>query len=141
MEPYSSWDRRSWEPRQVRLGIGALNTASLRGKSGRLYELASGQAASLEMISSRAARIVDEVINKVASLRGRLGPSKGHHRNQYQFVAGYGGAAYRGESAIRDADFAAETAARDACPDPGASWYRGAIDCNTQPQNVLALLR
>jgi flagellin len=127
---------------QARLGIGALNTASLRGKSGRLYELASGQAASLENDPSRAARIVDEVINKVASLRGRLGAfQKATIETNISSLQDTVERLTEAESAIRDADFAAETAALTRAQILVQAGTAVLSIANTQPQNVLALLR
>ena len=50
-----------------------MNTARLGGVSGKLYELANGNAASLQNDPTSAARIVEEAIDQVTSLRGRLG--------------------------------------------------------------------
>jgi len=58
---------------QARLGIQSLSTGKLGGASGRLYELGSGQAKALATDINGAGRVIDEVINKVTSLRGRLG--------------------------------------------------------------------
>jgi len=127
---------------QARLGIGAVNTASLRGKSGRLYELASGQAASLTNDPARAARIVDEVINKVASLRGRLGAfQKATIETNIGSLQDAVERLTEAESAIRDADFAAETAALTRAQILVQAGTAVLAIANTQPQNVLALLR
>ncbi len=58
---------------QARLGIGSLNTAKLGSANGRLYELASGGSKSLTNDATGAFKVIDDVINKVTSLRGRLG--------------------------------------------------------------------
>ena len=58
---------------QARLGIGSVSTSSLGGVNGRLYELGSGQDKALAKDANGAAKVIDEVINKVTSLRGRLG--------------------------------------------------------------------
>ncbi len=58
---------------QARLGIGSVSTGQLGGATGRLYELGSGQAKSLTNDVTGAAKVIDEVINKVTTLRGRLG--------------------------------------------------------------------
>ena len=50
-----------------------MNTSLLGGTSGKLFSLKSGEANSLDSDPTTAARIVDEAINKVTSLRGRLG--------------------------------------------------------------------
>ena len=58
---------------QARLGISSVNTAKLGGLSGRLYQLRSGNDASLENDTITAAAIVEETITSVVNLRGRLG--------------------------------------------------------------------
>ncbi|MCA9236572.1 MAG: flagellin, partial [Planctomycetales bacterium] len=58
---------------QARLGISSVNTARLGGVSGKLYELANGNAASLANDPNAAASIVEEAIDQITSLRGRLG--------------------------------------------------------------------
>ncbi len=127
---------------QARLGIGALNTTSLRGKSGRLYELGSGQAAALQNDPARAARIVDEVINKVASLRGRLGAfQKATIETNINSLQDTVERLTEAESSIRDADFAAETAALTRAQILVQAGTAVLAIANTQPQNVLALLR
>lgn len=127
---------------QARLGIGAVNTTSLRGKSGRLYELGSGQAASLQNDPARAARIVDEVINKVAALRGRLGAfQKATIDTNINSLQDTVERLTEAESAIRDADFAAETAALTRAQILVQAGTAVLAIANTQPQNVLALLR
>lgn len=127
---------------QARLGIGAVNTTSLRGKSGRLYELGSGQAASLANDPARAARIVDEVINKVAALRGRLGAfQKATIDTNINSLRDTVERLTEAESAIRDADFAAETAALTRAQILVQAGTAVLAIANTQPQNVLALLR
>ncbi|MCS7238429.1 MAG: flagellin [Thermoguttaceae bacterium] len=127
---------------QARLGIGAVNTTSLRGKSGRLYELGSGQAAALAKDPARAARIVDEVINKVAGLRGRLGAfQKATIDTNISSLQDTVERLTEAESAIRDADFAAETAALTRAQILVQAGTAVLAIANTQPQNVLALLR
>ncbi len=126
---------------QARLGIAAVNTASLRGKTGRLYELASGQAAALATNPSRAAQIVDEAITKIASLRGRLGAFQ--RSTIEKNIQSLGDTVERltdAESSIRDADFAAETAALTRAQILVQSGTTVLAIANTQPQSVLALL-
>ena len=50
-----------------------MNTAKLGGVSGKLFQLGSGGTADLASDPTTAAAIVDEAINQVTSLRGRLG--------------------------------------------------------------------
>ena len=127
---------------QARLGIGSVNTASLRGESGRLYELGTGGTAALDTDTTTAASIVEEVISKVASLRGRLGafqkttidPNIAALNQTLENLT-------EAESSIRDADFAAETAALTRAQILVQSGTSVLAIANSNPQNVLALLR
>ena len=58
---------------QARMGVQSVNTTRLGGATGRLNQLASGQAASLANNTGLAAKIADEAITSVTTLRGRLG--------------------------------------------------------------------
>jgi flagellin-like hook-associated protein FlgL len=58
---------------QIRLGIQSVSAATLGGASGRLYQLRSGENASLTADTKLADRIVQEAIMAVAVTRGRLG--------------------------------------------------------------------
>lgn len=127
---------------QARLGIGSVNTARLGGASGRLYQLGSGQSASLDTDTTTAARIVDEAITKVTSLRGRLGAFQKttldtNIRSLNDTVENLIAA----ESSIRDADFAAETAALTRAQILMQSGISVLAIANSNPQNVLSLLR
>ena len=127
---------------QARLGIQSVNAAQLRGVSGRLYELGSGQAASLTADTTTAARIVEEVITKVTSLRGRLGafqkttldPNIATLNDTMVNLT-------EAQSSIRDADFASETAALTRSQILVQSGISVVAIANSNPQNVLALLR
>ncbi len=127
---------------QARLGIQSVNAAQLRGDTGRLYELGSGQSAALTSDTTRAAKIVDEVISKVSSLRGRLGALQKttldtNINSLNDTLENLVGA----ESQIRDADFAAETAALTRAQILVQSGISVLTIANSNPQNVLALLR
>jgi flagellin len=64
---------------QVRLGITSMLTTSLGGGSGTLFNLRSGQVASLQSDDAGrklADRIVSEAISTVANTRGRLGATQ-----------------------------------------------------------------
>ncbi|MEE9602253.1 MAG: flagellin, partial [Thermoguttaceae bacterium] len=58
---------------QARMGIQSVNAGTLQGSSGRLYTVGSGEANAMGSDVITAAEIVDQVIVKVTSLRGRLG--------------------------------------------------------------------
>jgi flagellin len=127
---------------QARVGIENLNTAKLGGISGRLYELASGGDKALGTNPTDAAKIVDEVIDKVSSLRGRLGAFQrttldtniaSLNETMVNLTAA--------ESEIRDADFAAETAALTRAQILVQSSTSVLSIANSNPQNALALIR
>ncbi len=127
---------------QARLGIGSVSTGKLGGVSGRLYELGSGQAKSLTSDADGAARIVDEVITKVTSLRGRLGAFQSTTLDSNlvslnETVANL----QEAESSIRDADFAKESANLTRAQILTQSGTNVLSLANQNPQNVLSLLR
>jgi flagellin len=127
---------------QARLGIGSLNTAKLGGASGRLYELAKGGAKALDADPTGASRVVDEAINQVTSLRGRLGAFQATTLESNlvslnETVANLTEA----ESSIRDADFAAESARLTRAQILVQSGTSVLGIANQNPQNVLSLLR
>ncbi len=127
---------------QARLGISSLSTGKLGGASGRLYELGSGQAKALDTDVTGAGKVIDEVINKVTSLRGRLGAFQATtlESNMVSLndtVANLTEA----ESSIRDADFAAESARLTRAQILVQSGTSVLGIANQNPQNVLGLLR
>lgn len=58
---------------QVRLGIPEVNSATLGGNSGKLYQLRTGGDAELKTNTVLADKIIQEAIQSVALIRGRLG--------------------------------------------------------------------
>ncbi len=127
---------------QARLGIQSLSTAALRGTSGRLYQLGTGQTADLDTDTTTAAAIVDQVITKVTSLRGRLGAfQKTTLDTNIRSLNDTLENLIAAESSIRDADFAAETAALTRAQILVQSGVSVLAIANSNPQNVLALLR
>ena len=127
---------------QARIGIASVNTANLRGDAGRLFEIGDGQSASLANDATTAATIVDQVIAKVASLRGRLGAFQkttldANIASLTDTMENLSAA----ESTIRDADFAAESAALTRAQILVQSGTSVLSIANSNPQNVLALLR
>lgn len=127
---------------QARLGIPSINTATLGGRSGYLQELRSGNAKSLANDVFGAARVVEEVINQVAMLRGRLGAFQRSTLDPN--VRALGDTMEnltQAESSIRDADFATETARlvkRQLLSQSGLTVLSIA---NNRPQDILALLQ
>ncbi|MEX2175118.1 MAG: flagellin [Pirellulaceae bacterium] len=127
---------------QVRVGVGSVNTASLGGIDGRLYELRSGNDSDLSTDPTTAASIVDSSINKVTGLRGRLGAFQRttletNIASLQDTVTNLTDA----ESSIRDADFAQETAKLTRAQILVQSGTAVLQIANQNPQNVLGLLR
>jgi flagellin len=127
---------------QARLGIQSVNTAKLGGVSGRLFELRSGGPKSLDRDVIAAAAVVEEVISQITTLRGRLGAFQRTtletNINSLNDTLENLTAA---ESAIRDADFAAESAALTRAQILVQSGVSVLAIANQNPQAVLALLR
>ncbi|MFZ5829793.1 MAG: flagellin [Planctomycetota bacterium] len=127
---------------QARLGIQSVNAARLGGASGRLYELASGNAAALATDPNKAAQIVDEAITKVTSLRGRLGAfQKTTLDTNIASLNDTLENLTQAESSIRDADFAVESSNLTRAQILVQSGTTVLSIANQNPQNVLALLR
>ncbi|MEO0530373.1 MAG: flagellin [Planctomycetota bacterium] len=126
---------------QARLGIGSVNTARLGGTEGQLFQLGSGGDFDLSTDATTAARIVEDAIDQVTSLRGRLGAfqrtSLETNRNALNDTLTN---LTEAESSIRDADFAAETASLTRSQILVQSGTRVLAIANQNPQNVLALL-
>jgi flagellin len=128
---------------QARIGITSVNTAQLGGVSGSLFQLGTGGSAELSSSNlDTAAAIVEEAINQVTSLRGRLGAfqrttletNKNALNDTLVNLT-------EAESSIRDADFARESAALTRAQILVQSGTTVLQIANSNPQNVLALLR
>jgi flagellin len=127
---------------QARLGVGSVNTARLGGVSGRLFQLGTGGSAALTTNPNAGAKIVEQAIDQVTSLRGRLGAfqrttletNKNALNDTLVNLS-------EAESSIRDADFAAESAALTRAQILVQSGTTVLQIANQNPQNVLALLR
>lgn len=127
---------------QARLGIGSVNTARLGGVSGKLFQLGAGGVASLSEDPNQAAKIVAEAINQVTSLRGRLGAfQRTSLETNKTALSNTLTNLTDAESSIRDADFAAESAALTRAQILVQSGTTVLQIANQNPQNVLALLR
>ena len=127
---------------QARLGIGSINTARLGGSAGRLFELGTGNAKSLANDAAGAARVVDQVIEKVTGLRGRLGAfqrttleSNSISLNDSLLNLN------EAQSSIRDADFAKESANLTRAQILVQSGTSVLGIANQSSQSVLSLLR
>ncbi|MGQ9574491.1 MAG: flagellin N-terminal helical domain-containing protein [Thermoguttaceae bacterium] len=127
---------------QARLGITSLNYGTLGGESGRLYQLATGGSAALATDPNTAAEIVDQVLTKITSLRGRLGAfQRTTLETNAATLTDTVEALTAAESGIRDADFAAETASLTRAQILVQSGVSVLAIANSSPQSVLALLR
>jgi flagellin len=127
---------------QARFGITSVNTAKLGGVSGKLVDLKSGESASLANDPTTAFRIIEQAINKVTSLRGRLGSFQRTTLETNKNALGDTLVNLTdAESSIRDADFATETAALTRAQILVQSGTTVLAIANQNPQNVLALLR
>jgi flagellin len=127
---------------QARFGITSVNSSLLGGASGKLFSLKSGESSSLANDPTTAFRIVDEAINKITSLRGRLGSFQRTTLETNKTALGDTLVNLTdAESTIRDADFAAETAALTRAQILVQSGTTVLSIANQNPQNVLALLR
>ena len=127
---------------QARLGIASVNTATLGGVSGKLFELKSGGIKAIDADIGGAAKVVDEVISSVTSLRGRLGAfQKTTLESNILTLSDTLSNLVDAESSIRDADFAAESAQLTRAQILVQSGISVLSIANSNPQNVLALLR
>ncbi len=127
---------------QARIAIQSVSTARLGGLNGRLFELRTGGSASLTTDITKAAMIVDETIDAVTSLRGRLGAFQKTtlETNIYTLNETLANLT-EAESTIRDADFAQESAALTRAQILVQSGTSVLSIANSNPQNALALLR
>lgn len=127
---------------QARIGIKNINTGSLGGSNGRLYELRSGNDKALDTDATGAAKVVDEVITKIAKLRGRLGAfQRTTLETNIATLGDYVSNLTEAESSIRDADFAKESASLTRAQVLVQSGTSVLAIANQNPQNVLSLLR
>lgn len=127
---------------QARLGIQGVSTATLGGVSGTLFELRSGGAKDLSTDVKGAAKVIDEVVSSVTSLRGRLGAfQKTTLETNVNTLNDTLETLADAESSIRDADFAAESAALTRAQILVQAGTSVLSIANQNPQSVLALLR
>lgn len=128
---------------QVRLGIGNIASRHIGNESvGFLDDLASGKTANIiDGDIGDAQAIVDRAIKDISSLRGQLGSFQ---KNVVGSTINSLGVALENisaaESAVRDTDFAAETAQLTRSQILVAAATNALGISNAQPQNVLGLL-
>ncbi|HMO26912.1 MAG TPA: flagellin, partial [Tepidisphaeraceae bacterium] len=129
---------------QINIGIQSLATTSLGDNTvGYLSSLGSGGDNSLVGGNTiQAQKIISTSIRQVATLRGRLGALQ---KNVLETNINSLGVALENvtasESAIRDADFAKETAALTRAQILVQANTSVLSQANSSPQNVLALLQ
>jgi flagellin len=127
---------------QARIGIASVSAARLGGPAGKLFQLGSGESASLVNDPNTAARIVTEAINQVTSLRGRLGAFQATTlESNITSLSDTVANLQEAESTIRDADFAKESASLTRAQILVQSGTNVLALANQNPQNVLSLLR
>jgi flagellin len=127
---------------QARLGIQNVDTSTIGGSVGRLFELASGNDASLANNTQKAGKIVLAAIDSVASLRGRLGAfQKSTLDTNIASLTDTVTNLTAAQSSIQDADFAAESANLTRAQILVQSGTSVLSIANKNPENVLALLR
>ncbi len=128
---------------QVQIGVGSVSTTKLGNDVvGYLSSLSSGGESSLiSGNTTQAQRILTAAIRQVATLRGRLGALQKDvletNVNSLQIALENVTAS---ESAIRDADFASETAALTRAQILVQANTSVLAQANASPQQVLALL-
>ncbi len=127
---------------QARIGLQSVSAARLGGVAGKLFELGSGESASLTNDPNKAARIVTEAIDQVTSLRGRLGAFQATTLESNQVsLSDTVANLQEAESSIRDADFAKEAARLTRAQILVQSGTTVLQQANQNPQSVLSLLR
>jgi flagellin len=131
---------------QVGLGIDAINTARLGGVTGKLYELGTGAGKSLldigpSVSGSDVVQIIEDALDKVSTLRGRLGSLQ---KNVIETNISTLGIALENISEARsqiiDTDFASETAALTRAQILSQSGISVLAIANQNPAQVLSLL-
>ena len=129
---------------QMNIGITSMSTNTLGDEIvGKLSSIGSGGDNSLVSGNTiQAQKILDTAIRQVATLRGRLGALQKDvldtNVNSLQIALEN---VTSSESAIRDADFASETAALTRAQILVQANTSVLAQANAAPQNVLALLR
>ena len=127
---------------QARLGIPRTSSSDLgNGTEGYLNQIRTGESYDLYTDPTQAMRIIDEAINSVSRLRGRLGAFE---RNVLQVNINSLGVTLENvtasESVIRNTDFARETVELSRTQILVSAGTSVLATANATPQNVLALL-
>jgi len=127
---------------QARLGIPRTSSSDLgNGTEGYLNQIRTGDPYDLYSNPTQAMRIIDQAINSVSRLRGRLGAFE---RNVLQVNINSLGITLENvtasESVIRNTDFARETVELSRTQILVSAGTSVLATANATPQNVLALL-
>ncbi|QDT63195.1 flagellin N-terminal helical domain-containing protein [Calycomorphotria hydatis] len=132
---------------QVGVGIEAVNTARLGGITGKLYELGTGNGKSLLDVGQGGVSgetlvsIIEESINRVSNLRGRLGAVQANVIDTNISTLGVAlENIAEARSQIVDTDFAEETANLTRAQILSQSAISVLSIANQNPQQVLSLL-
>lgn len=131
---------------QIGLGIEAVNTARLGGVSGKLFELGSGGGKSLKDVGpnvqgSELVDIIEESLDRVSSLRGRLGSiQKNVIETNISTLEVARENISQARSQIVDTDFARETANLTRAQILSQAGISVLSTANNSPQQVLSLL-
>jgi len=127
---------------QYNLGLQSVDTSTLGGTVGRLYEIGSGYDASLTSNTAKAAQIIKAALDNVTSLRGQLGAFETatidtNISTLNSAVTNLTAA----QSSIQDADFATESAnlSREQILVQSGTTVAGIA--SSTPANVLSLLQ
>ncbi len=128
---------------QVSIAIGSVAATRLgNSNDGYLTDVTTGGSASLSSSPARAAQIVDDAINQVSDLRGRLGAFEANtlqtNINSLQVALEN---VTSSESSIADTDFAAETSNLTRTQILVQAGTSVLAQANTTPQSVLKLLQ
>ncbi|MCY2951861.1 MAG: flagellin [Planctomycetota bacterium] len=132
------------EPNKAVIGLASVSSGNLGDAgTGYLSTLGSGGDNSLSSANLvKAQRIIDKAIKQVATLRGRLGAfQKEIIDSNINSLSVALENVTASESAIRDADFASETAALTRAQILVQATTSVLAQANTSPQSVLALLQ
>jgi flagellin len=131
---------------QINLGIPAVNTATLGGSEGKLYELGSGGSLSLSSVGptvqgSTLVSVINDALNQVSTLSGDIGALQSNVINTN--IATLNSAlenVSQAQSDIEDTNFAQETANMTRAQILEQSGISVLAIANQTPQAVLKLL-
>lgn len=132
---------------QIGMGLEAINTARLGGVNGKLYELGTGGGKSLldvgpSVQGSDLVDIVEQALNRVSTLRGRLGAIQKNVIETNITTLGVAKESISDAlSQIVDTDFAEETANMTKAQVLSQAGLSVLAIANQNPQQVLSLLR